>query len=240
MDHMGLSGFYKPDLPLIKVYASVCDQLMMEAVPRLRDHFLSENIEPEMYFLNQWFLTLFIECLPLKVVPLIWDIIFCHGLPVILSIAVAILQVLEDALLSMEFDDIAKCLNDLKGYEIEQSSIESYSIAKVIEKLSQIELPPQYILEQLQTFSSAEKTCPSGHPMITFRTPHSSFACDMCGTLLPKDSALHGCRACNFDMCQKCLEEAEAIDGHFEVEEQIHEKQEEGKEGRTQSKERIS
>lgn len=226
MDHMGLSGFYKPDLPLIKVYTAACDQLMMEAVPKLRDYFLSENMEPEMYFLNQWFLTLFIDCLPLKAVPLVWDIIFCHGLPVILSIAVAILQVLEDALLTMEFDDVAKCLNDLKGYEAEQSSIECYSITKVIEKLSQIELPPQYILEQVQILSNPEKSCPSGHPMIVFRTPHSSFACDMCGTLLPKDSALHGCRACNFDMCQKCLEEAESTDSS-EVEEPIYEKKHE-------------
>lgn len=206
MDHMGLSGFYKPDLPLIKVYAAACDQLMMEIVPKLRDHLLREGVDPAMYFLNQWFLTMFISCLPLQAVPLIWDIILCYGLPVMLSIAVAILHVLEDALLAMEFEEIAKCLNDLKRYESEQSSIESYSIAQIIAKLGQIELPPQYILEMVPACRTGE-TCPSGHPMIVFRTPHGSFACDMCGTLLPKDSALHGCRACNFDMCQKCLDE---------------------------------
>lgn len=226
MDHMGLSGFYAPNLPLIKVYASACDQLMMEAVPKLRDHLLREGVEPAMYFLNQWFLTLFIDCLPLKAVPLVWDIIFCHGLPVILSVAVAILEVLEDSLLVMEFDDIAKCLNDLKRYESEQTSIESYSIAQIISKLGQIELPPQYILEMLPACSNGE-TCPSGHPMVVFRTPHGSFACDMCGRHLQKGSALHGCRDCNFDMCQKCLEDALAeisIDAHPEVKERIDEK----------------
>lgn len=206
---LGLSGFYKPDLPIMKVYTSACEELILETLPKLWEHLLREGIEPALY-LEQWFLTLFIDCLPLAVLPLVWDNIICNGLPMILSIAVAIFQALEDALLGMRYESLVICLHDLKAYESDPSSVQSFSIGQIISKIGYIELPPRHILEYLPVnhwSGDMEGKCPSGHPMVVFLTPHDKFACDKCRKLVQKDSPLHGCRACNFDMCQSCFSE---------------------------------
>lgn len=206
---LGLSGFYKPDFPLMKVYTAACEELIKETLPKLWEHLLREGIDPAIY-LEQWFLTLFIDCLPLAVLPLVWDNIICNGLPMILSIAVAILQALEDALLGMRFETLVVCLHDLKAYESDPSSVQSYSMSQIISRLGHIALPPAHILEYLPVnhwSGDMQGKCPSGHPMIVFLTPHDKFACDRCRKLVAKDSPLHGCRACNFDMCQSCFSE---------------------------------
>ncbi|CAJ1387789.1 unnamed protein product [Effrenium voratum] len=50
---------------------------------------------------------------------ILWDVIMCEGLPVILRIAVSILQVLKDSLLSMEFEEIIKFFKMMKTYHDE-------------------------------------------------------------------------------------------------------------------------
>lgn len=49
--------------------------------------------------------------------------------------------------------------------------------------------------------------CPSGHALTRFRTPHAHFRCDTCA---PERSAMRqgvwlmSCRACNYDICDRC------------------------------------
>jgi hypothetical protein len=206
---LGLSGFYKSDLPLLKIYTAACEELIIENLPKLWEHLLREGINLTMY-LEQWFLNLFIDCLPLAVLPMVWDNIICSGLPMILSIAVAILQALEEALLAMRYESLVVCLHDLKAYESDPSSVQSYSIGQVISRLGHISAPPRHILEYLPVShwsGDMQGKCPSGHPMIVFLTPHDKFACDMCRKIVAKDSPLNGCRTCNFDMCQTCYSE---------------------------------
>merc|ERR1719359_1296372 len=116
MDHVGLSGFYVNRLPLLRKYLRACDKLVAETVPELREHFIREGVQPAVY-LHQWFLTLFINCFPLSMVLIIWDVIICDGLPVILRIAVSILQVLKDSLLRMDLEEVIKFFKMMKTYE---------------------------------------------------------------------------------------------------------------------------
>jgi len=127
----GLSGFYRDRLPLLRRYLRACDKLVAETVPELREHFIRENVQPAMY-LHQWFLTLFINCFPLSMVLIIWDVIVCEGLPVILRIAVSILQALKDSLLTMSFEDIIKFFKMMKKYDDEEGELNASRIGQLL------------------------------------------------------------------------------------------------------------
>jgi hypothetical protein len=42
------------------------------------------------------------------------------------------------------------------------------------------------------------------HALKTFETSHGHFTCDVCMTKQPTRSIMHGCRPCNYDVCQAC------------------------------------
>mmetsp|Transcript_24995 Transcript_24995/g.44434 ORF Transcript_24995/g.44434 Transcript_24995/m.44434 type:complete len:434 (-) Transcript_24995:108-1409(-) len=150
MDHkdFGLSGFYMERLPLLRRYLRACDRLVAETVPELREHFIRENVQPAVY-LHQWFLTLFINCFPLSMVMIIWDVIVCEGLPVILRIAVSILQVLKDSLLSMHFEEIIKFFKMMRTYDDEDGELNAFRIGQLLMKHTEHVQIPENTLEYL-------------------------------------------------------------------------------------------
>ena len=66
-------------------------------------------------YLHQWFLTLYINCLPLETVLVIWDVVVCEGLHVLLNITLSLLKVLQSVLLKLEFEDIVKFFKTMKA-----------------------------------------------------------------------------------------------------------------------------
>jgi len=144
----GLSGFYRERLPLLRRYLRACESLVADTVPELRDHFIRENVQPAVY-LHQWFLTLFINCFPLSMVMIIWDVIICEGLPVILRIAVSILQVLKDSLLSMHFEEIIKFFKMMKTYDDEDGELNAFRIGQLLMKHTEHVQIPDRTLEYL-------------------------------------------------------------------------------------------
>jgi len=148
MNHINLAGFYRERLPLFRRYLNACDKLVQETVPELREHFIRENVQPAVY-LHQWFLTLFINCFPLSMVMIIWDVIVCEGLPVVLRIAVSILQVLKDSLLAMHFEDIIKFFKMMKTYDDEDGELNAYRIGQLLMKHTENVQIPDRILEYL-------------------------------------------------------------------------------------------
>jgi len=155
MDHDGVKGFYGERLPLLRKYLRACDKLVAETVPELREHFIREGVQPAVY-LHQWFLTLFINCFPLSMVMIIWDVIVCEGLPVVLRIAVSILQVLKDSLLSMHFEEIIKFFKMMKTYDDEDGELNASRIGQLLMKhTAHIEIP-EHILEYLRSDEPAD------------------------------------------------------------------------------------
>lgn len=148
LDNAGLAGFYKQRLPLLRRYLRACDKLVQEKVPELREHFIKEGVQPAVY-LHQWFLTLFINCFPLSMVLIIWDVIICEGLPVVLRIAVSILQVLKDSLLSMHFEEIIKFFKMMKTYEDEDGELNAFRIGQLLMKHTELVQIPQHVMEYL-------------------------------------------------------------------------------------------
>lgn len=152
IEKFGLCGFYEEGLPLLTVYTHAFHRLMAKDLPKLNAHFVreGEEVEPAV-FLHGWFLTLFIKCLPLPLVPILWDIILCNGLPMILSVAVAILKVLEDSLLQMNLEQIIECFNGLRGEDEQtQTILTAAQIDQILVELQNIEAPPlDIIMNQL-------------------------------------------------------------------------------------------
>lgn len=148
MDHVGLAGFYGDKFPLFKRYLRACDMLVKETVPDLRDHFKKEHVKAPVY-LHQWFLTLFINCFPLSMVTIIWDVIICEGLEVVLRIAVSILQVLKDSLLAMQFEEIIKFFKMMKTYDDEDGELNAFRIGQLLMKHTELVKVPANILEEL-------------------------------------------------------------------------------------------
>jgi len=141
MDEIGLCEFYKEGFPLLRNYLSACDELMAEAAPGLLDHFAKEGVELSMY-LQQWFLTLFIDCLPLPLVVAIWDAIICEGLPVALQVVVSILTSLEEPLLSMRFQDIATAFKTLRRHSDREGEWKAFEAGHLlVRQASRIQVP---------------------------------------------------------------------------------------------------
>ena len=92
MRNMHLSGFYAGGFPLLKQYMDGFGQLVATVLPRLCSRLQAEGIQFEE-FLQSWYLTLFVTCLPKAAVVEIWDeIICCSGLPLVVPLAVALLE----------------------------------------------------------------------------------------------------------------------------------------------------
>lgn len=52
--------------------------------------------------------------------------------------------------------------------------------------------------------------CPSKHIAVLFITRHSSFRCDLCGDGVDRGRPMHGCRECDWDVCESCTDKAQS------------------------------
>jgi len=116
MEFEGLNGFFKDGFPRLGLFVNAFDELLDIEVPSLRQHFININVQPSIY-IHQWYLTLFINTLPLQTVLVIWDSIMCDGLPVVVSVTVTLLQVLRDVLIKMDFEEVIRFFKSMKTGE---------------------------------------------------------------------------------------------------------------------------
>lgn len=50
-------------------------------------------------------------------------------------------------------------------------------------------------------------TCARDHVLKKFKTKEHGFTCESCSAVMPVKSILYGCRACDFDLCESCVEQ---------------------------------
>ena len=60
-------------------------------------------------------------------------------------------------------------------------------------------------------YRAGDTTCPAGHALLAFATPHDGFSCDVCGAVQAVGAAMAGCRACDYDTCVTCVQQEGAI-----------------------------
>lgn len=156
MEDRCLNGFYREKFPLLHQYLHAMSQLMDTTLPDLREHFSYESLEPSDY-LQQWFLTLFISCLPLPTVLIIWDGLICDGLHTLLSTSLALLQAVKHILLTMPFEEIMGFFRVMKVHE---EATDAVTIGQLLMRKSYHVDIPLTLIRQLKLCSKANACRP--------------------------------------------------------------------------------
>ena len=58
--------------------------------------------------------------------------------------------------------------------------------------------------DQLDVSGVGTVVCPKKHTAVLHITRHSSFRCDVCGRGVDRGRPMHGCRECDWDLCEDC------------------------------------
>jgi hypothetical protein len=92
-------GFYTNSMAQLMLELQVYDDLVTMHLPRLAQHFARLHIDLQA-MCSQWFLLIFVNCLPLETVLRVWDCFFVEGFVAKLRVGLAILKYHEKGLLA--------------------------------------------------------------------------------------------------------------------------------------------
>jgi hypothetical protein len=168
MDYDSLRDFYREGFPLLMKYTLAFYELMHGQIPDLLGHFDKEGVSPSL-FLHQWYLSLFINCLPFPTVLILWDSIISDGLPVVLSISISLLKVLKNVLLKMEFEQIIKFFKTMRNGDEE---CDARIIGQLLVKQASLVIIPKEILRTL-TLSCSMMNSPPPFSRVNNPSPWS-------------------------------------------------------------------
>jgi len=106
-----LVDMWRPGLYKLRFCLFALDRLVKDRLPRLAFRFQAEGISMGM-FSSRWFLTIFTsrEVLRAEVVLRLWDAFMVDGVSILLSMALAILESLQDHLLQEDLSGILRAL----------------------------------------------------------------------------------------------------------------------------------
>ena len=99
----GLNGFFTDGFPTLLTYVKVFHILFDEYMPELHAH-LAEL--PDLLWINKWFQTCFLYSFPLGLCIRIWDNILADGTKFFFKATLAILRLVEQELLLLDFSEI--------------------------------------------------------------------------------------------------------------------------------------
>jgi hypothetical protein len=99
---LGLDDMYAEGMPKLQSFLCVFDMVFSRKLPDAYDHFQRENIPDHLWF-GKWLLTLGTDSFPLAVAIRIWDSLLIDGPAVLFRVGVAVVRILKQLLLEMEF-----------------------------------------------------------------------------------------------------------------------------------------
>merc|ERR1719235_1049723 len=109
LENYRMSGLFMPNLPLLNKYFFQLQRLLEMHMPLLYNHLAQQGVEPTMYA-SQWFMTVCIYNFPFSTVVRVWDIFLAEGVKIIFRIALALLKLNQEVLLSESFEQIISTL----------------------------------------------------------------------------------------------------------------------------------
>jgi hypothetical protein len=105
-------GYFTTGMDGMKIDLQVLSLLVEDCVPAVAQHLGVLEVPLELVA-SSWLMSLFTACLPAETLFRVWDILFCEGSEVLLMASVAMLTLLEPAIISAEdFGDVSR---NLKG-----------------------------------------------------------------------------------------------------------------------------
>ncbi|TNN73560.1 TBC1 domain family member 12 [Liparis tanakae] len=105
-------AFFRVDHELMLKYFAAFEVFFEENLPRLYNHFQTNNLTPDLYLID-WIFTLYSKSLPLDVACRVWDVFCRDGEESLFRTGLGILRLFEEVLLQMDFIHIAQFLTRL-------------------------------------------------------------------------------------------------------------------------------
>lgn len=109
MQEYRMRDMFKPSMAELGVCVYQLENLVAELLPDLHMHFQSQSFHTSMYA-SSWFLTLFTTALSLPLACRIMDVFLSEGMEVIFKVALAMLQLGKDDLLSLDMEGMLKVI----------------------------------------------------------------------------------------------------------------------------------
>ncbi|KAF4517757.1 hypothetical protein B566_EDAN002962 [Ephemera danica] len=107
MQDYRMRDMYKPTMAELGLCMYQLENLVQDFIPELHGHFQSQSFHTSMYA-SSWFLTLFTTALPLPVACRIMDVFLSEGMDIIFKVALALLTIAKDDLLSCDMEGMLK------------------------------------------------------------------------------------------------------------------------------------
>ena len=107
-----LLSFFRVDQTLMNAYYQSYEEFFKENLPKLYNHFSKNNLTPDLYLVD-YIYTLFSRSLPLDISSRIWDLFLRDGDELLFRAALGILSMYQDALLQLDFINLAQFLTKL-------------------------------------------------------------------------------------------------------------------------------
>lgn len=107
MQEYRLRDMFKPSMAELGVCMYQLEHLVADTHPELHAHFTAQGFHTSMYA-SSWFLTLFTTALSLPLACRIFDVFLSEGMEVIFKVALAMLQLGKEDLLSLDMEGMLK------------------------------------------------------------------------------------------------------------------------------------
>lgn len=110
MQQHRMRDMFKPSMAELGVCMYQLENLVQEHFPELHVHFQSQGFQTSMYA-SRWFLTLFTVTLNLSISCRVMDIFLSEGMEFIFKMALAMLVIGKESLLSLDMEAMLKVSN---------------------------------------------------------------------------------------------------------------------------------
>lgn len=107
MQQYRMRDMFKPSMAELGLCMYQLESIVAEQIPELHLHFQSQSFQTSMYA-SSWFLTLYTTALNLTLSCRIMDVFLSEGMEFIFKVAIALLLIGKDTLLSLDMEAMLK------------------------------------------------------------------------------------------------------------------------------------
>ncbi|XP_062535127.1 ecotropic viral integration site 5 ortholog isoform X2 [Armigeres subalbatus] len=128
MQQYRMRDMFKPSMAELGLCMYQLESIVQEQIPELHLHFQSQSFQTSMYA-SSWFLTLYTTALNLTLSCRIMDVFLSEGMEFIFKVAIALLLIGKDTLLSLDMEAMLKYFQKELPQKVEQDSDGLFNLA---------------------------------------------------------------------------------------------------------------
>lgn len=128
MQQYRMRDMFKPSMAELGLCMYQLENIVQEQIPELHLHFQSQSFQTSMYA-SSWFLTLYTTALNLTLSCRIMDVFLSEGMEFIFKVAIALLLIGKDTLLSLDMEAMLKYFQKELPQKVEQDSDGLFNLA---------------------------------------------------------------------------------------------------------------